>query len=74
MAETATESSVPKAMQARYQAAAALADAICEKHLDAEYAARARRALAALGRKRPSPLLSGRRMYGPARFSTPSAS
>lgn len=51
--------SVPKAMLHHYQEAAALTDAFCAKHLNPEYAALARRALAALCRKRPSPLLSG---------------
>jgi hypothetical protein len=51
--------SVPKMMRSRYLAATALTDAFCTEHLNAEYATLARRALAALCRKRPSPLLSG---------------
>ena len=51
---------IPKALQDKYQSICALTDAFCEKHLNQEYAELAREALAALCRKRPSPLHSGR--------------
>ncbi|MDB5360449.1 MAG: hypothetical protein JWO51_1746 [Rhodospirillales bacterium] len=51
--------SVPKAMAAHYQAVIAVTDAFCRQHLNEEYAALARRAVAALCRKRPSPIVSG---------------
>ena len=57
--ERSGSEAVPKAMLGCYQAAAALTDAFCAEHLNVEYATLARRALAALCRKRPSPLLSG---------------
>jgi hypothetical protein len=55
----AGQESVPKRMAAHYRTVAALTDEFCRRHLDEEYAALARRAVAALCRKRPSPLLSG---------------
>jgi hypothetical protein len=51
--------SVPKAMQATYDAVAALTDAFCRDHLNEEYRDLARAMAAALCRKRPSPLASG---------------
>jgi hypothetical protein len=51
---------VPKEMQATFDAIVALTDKVCQEHLDAEYAQLARQAAAALCRKRPSPLSSGR--------------
>ena len=51
--------SVPNAMAEHHQRLVALTDAFCREHLDEEYAELARRAAAALSRKRPSPLLSG---------------
>lgn len=60
MTKRSPDASVPQAMQARYQAAAVLSDDFCARHLNDEYTALARRALAALARKRPSPLASGR--------------
>lgn len=50
---------VPKEMEAVYANLVALTDAFCAQHLNAEYAELARLALAALCRKRPSPVLSG---------------
>lgn len=50
---------VPKAMAAHHQAVVALTDAFCRQHLNEEYAVLARRAVAALCRKRPSPIVSG---------------
>jgi hypothetical protein len=52
--------SVPKAMQGAYDAVTAITDAFCRDHLNAEYAEYARLLAAALCRKRPSPLNSGR--------------
>ena len=52
--------SVPKAMQATYDAVVALTDAFCRDHLNDEYRDLARAMAAALCRKRPSPLASGR--------------
>ncbi|MGI4811177.1 MAG: DUF6398 domain-containing protein [Janthinobacterium lividum] len=51
--------SVPKAMQAKYDAVAALTDEFCRDHLNEEYRDLARAMTAALCRKRPSPLVSG---------------
>ena len=51
--------SVPKAMQATYDAVVALTDAFCRDHLNDEYRDLARAMAAALCRKRPSPLASG---------------
>jgi hypothetical protein len=50
---------VPKPMQATYNAVAALTDAFCRDHLTGEYRDLARAMTAALSRKRPSPLASG---------------
>ena len=58
MSEIKTDS-VPKSMQNKYDAVVALSDRFCADHLDAEYSAFARRAVAALCRKRPSPLSTG---------------
>ena len=51
--------SVPKAMQATYDAVVALTDAFCRDHLNEEYRDLARDMAAALCRKRPSPLAAG---------------
>lgn len=51
---------VPKLMQDTFNAIVALTDAYCNTHLDAEYAQLAREATAALCRKRPSPLTTGK--------------
>src|SRR4051812_45756618 len=51
--------SVPKIMQERYAVVVALTDAFCRDHLDDEYRGLARAMIAALCRKRPSPLTSG---------------
>src|SRR6266478_6682799 len=55
----AEQGSVPRAMAAHYQTLVALTVEFCRRHLNEEYALLARRAVAALCRKRPSPLLSG---------------
>ena len=51
--------SVPKSMQAPYDAIVRLTDEFCAKHLNSEYRDLARDMAAALCRKRPSPLASG---------------
>jgi hypothetical protein len=50
---------VPKPMQAAYDAVASQTDAFCHDHLTDEYRDLARAMAAALSRKRPSPLASG---------------
>jgi hypothetical protein len=55
------ELKVPKAMQPVAGEIMTLTDAVSAKVLDAEYAELARQAVAKLARKRPSPLLGGRR-------------
>jgi len=52
--------SVPASMQATYSAIVNLTDAICNQHLNSEYAALSRRLAAALARKRPSPIARGK--------------
>jgi Domain of unknown function (DUF6398) len=60
MAKPTTRStSVPKAMQARYDGLVALTDSFCRDHLSDEYRQLARTMAAALCRKRPSPVASG---------------
>jgi len=51
---------VPSKMQEKFDAIVALTDQVCQEHLNAEYAQLASQATAALCRKRPSPLSSGR--------------
>lgn len=51
---------VPAAMQERFRVLTALADDFCRQHLNDAYADLARKALAALCRKRPSPVTKGR--------------
>jgi hypothetical protein len=60
MARVIKSEKVPKPMQAKFEAITAFTDAFCEKHLNDEYALLARQATAALCRKRPSPLATGR--------------
>ena len=50
---------VPKAWEEFYAGLTAITDRFCRDHLDEEYAELARRAVAGLCRKRPSPLASG---------------
>jgi hypothetical protein len=57
--QSSRSTSFPKAMQATYEAVAALTDAFCRDHLNDEYRDLARSMTAALCRKRPSPLNSG---------------
>jgi len=51
---------VPKALQARFEEIGAITDAFCAAHLDEEYRQLIRYAVAALCRKRPSPVASGK--------------
>jgi hypothetical protein len=60
MARTSKSEKVPKKMQPTFDAIVALTDQFCKERLDEGYAQLARQATAALCRKRPSPLLSGR--------------
>ena len=60
MPATTKSEKVPKKMQEKFDAIVTLTDGVCKEHLDEEYAQLARQATAALCRKRPSPLLSGR--------------
>lgn len=59
MAKTSKSERVPKLMQATFDTIVALTDAFCRAHLDEEYTQLARKATAALCRKRPSPLATG---------------
>jgi len=52
--------SVPVTMKPRYDEIVTLTEAFCSEHLNAEYAQVCRQLAAALSRKRPSPLVSGR--------------
>jgi hypothetical protein len=52
---------VPKDMDAIFGAIAKITDGVCREHLNEEYAELARYAVAALSRKRPSPLTRGQR-------------
>jgi hypothetical protein len=55
------ELNIPKAVRPVAEEVIKITDEVCAKLLDAEYAALARQVVAKLARKRPSPLLSGRR-------------
>jgi len=55
------ELKIPKAARPIAEEVIEITDEVCAKLLDAEYAALARQVVAKLARKRPSPLLSGRR-------------
>jgi hypothetical protein len=55
------ELKIPKAARPIAEEVIEITDGVCAKLLDAEYAALARQVVAKLARKRPSPLLSGRR-------------
>lgn len=57
---TAPSTRVPAAMQDKFNAIAQAADAFCDQRLNGEYKQLVRLALAALSRKRPSPLLKGK--------------
>lgn len=60
MAKTARSGQVPKAMAETFAAIVALTDDFSRRHLNEEYARLIRRATAALCRKRPSPLGTGK--------------
>ncbi|WP_204139437.1 DUF6398 domain-containing protein [Halomicronema sp. CCY15110] len=60
MAKSTTSEKVPKAMQAKFDSITAMTDEFAAQHLHDEYATLIRQATAALCRKRPSPLKSGR--------------
>jgi Domain of unknown function (DUF6398) len=55
------ELKIPKAVRPVAEEVITITDEVCAKLLDAEYAVLARQVVAKLARKRPSPLLSGRR-------------
>jgi hypothetical protein len=57
---TAKSTRVPAEMQDKFNAIAQAADAFCDQRLNDEYKQMVRLALAALSRKRPSPLLKGK--------------
>ena len=59
MAKFNRPKSVPKSMQATYDAIVRLTDEFCDRHLNSEYRDLARDMAATLCRKRPSPLASG---------------
>jgi hypothetical protein len=54
------ELSVPKNQQERFEAICARIDAFCAEHLNDEYAQMSRKLCAALARKRPAPIATGR--------------
>ena len=54
------EPKVPAAAKPLYDSIIALTDPFCTEHLNAEYAFLCRKLTAALARKRPSPLASGK--------------
>lgn len=60
MAKPAKSENVPEAMQAKFKEITALTDRFCQEHLNEEYAQLCRYVTAALCRKRPSPLISGK--------------
>ncbi len=51
---------VPQQMQPTYDVIVGVTNTFCQEHLNAEYATLARRMAAALARKRPSPLSTGK--------------
>jgi len=57
---TAPSTRVPAALQDRFNAIAQATDAFCDQRLNGDYKRLVRLALAALSRKRPSPLLKGK--------------
>jgi len=60
MPRTKKSQKAPQKMQEKFDAIVVLTDEVCNERLNEEYAQLARQATAALCRKRPSPLLSGR--------------
>jgi hypothetical protein len=55
-----TPEKIPKSMADKFASITTLTDSFCERHLNDEYRSMIRRAVAALARKRPSPLLKGK--------------
>jgi len=62
MAATKKSENVPKNMQEKYAAIVEITDNFAKENLDEEYAQTIRYAVAALARKRPSPLETGKAM------------
>jgi Domain of unknown function (DUF6398) len=60
MAKPQKSETVPESMQAKFAEITALTDGFCTQHLNAEYAQLCRHLTAALCRKRPSPLTTGK--------------
>lgn len=60
MAKATKSENVPKAMQEKFDRISAITDEFCKQHLNDEYAQMIRYAIAALCRKRPSPLEKGK--------------
>ncbi|MEO0405788.1 MAG: plasmid pRiA4b ORF-3 family protein [Cyanobacteria bacterium P01_A01_bin.135] len=60
MAKPAKSETVPKAMQEKFDSITAITNEFAQQHLNEDYATLIRQAAAALCRKRPSPLASGR--------------
>ncbi len=58
----ASDLKVPNALRPVFEEIIGITDAVCQNLLDDEYAELARRVAAKLARKRPSPLLGGRRV------------
>ncbi len=59
MAKSTKSEKVPQAMQEKFNRIAAITDDVCKQHLNDEYAQMIRLAIAALCRKKPSPLAKG---------------
>lgn len=55
-----TTEKIPKSMADKFASITTLSDSFCEQHLNDEYRSMIRLAVAALTRKRPSPLLKGK--------------
>lgn len=60
MAKSTKSMTVPKAMREKFERITAITDEFAQQHLNDEYATLIRQATAALCRKRPSPLTSGK--------------
>jgi hypothetical protein len=52
--------SVPSSVEPAYSSIVNLTDAVCNEHLNSEYATLSRRLAATLARKRPSPIMRGK--------------
>ncbi len=60
MATASKSQKVPQQLRPRFDAVVEITDRFCSENLNEEYAQLARQAAAGLGRKRPSPLATGR--------------